>query len=105
MLSFFIGAALGILQLFLLKAMFGALQKKMRGRVFLLFMLKSLIYGIAIALLMFKFNSHTENIIYGFIAAFPLGAVLMFVYTLFSKQINSFISFAYKKTKHLLIKK
>ena len=105
MLSFFVGAILGAVQLALLVYLLKVLHKKPKKIIFGLFALKFLIYGVAIALLMFKFNSFAENLIYGFIAAFPLCAVLGFVYTLFSKQIKKFVAFIINWVKTYVLKK
>ena len=105
MLSFFVGVVLGAVQFALLVYLLKVLHKKPKKIIFGLFMLKFLIYGTVIALLMFKFNSYAENLIYGFIAAVPLCAVLGYIYTVFSKQLKKITVFVLEKTKKLVFKK
>jgi hypothetical protein len=105
MLVFFIGAILGAVQYLLLIWQMKTLHKSSKKTVFGIFMLKFMLYGITIALLMFKFNSYAENLIYGFIAAFPLCAVLSLVYNVFSKQIKNFVVFIFGWVKRNILKK
>ena len=105
MLAFFTGVLLGTVQFLLLVWQIKTLHKSSKKKVFGIFVLKFALYGITVALLMFKFNSFAENLIYGFVAVFPLCAVLGFVYTVFSKQIKKGIAFIFAWIKTHILKK
>ena len=90
MIAFLAGAALAVAQVILLKWLLGALADKKGKKAFWVFVLKFLLYGTAIALFGFRFSDYIENTCYGFIAAFPLAAIVWFVFGMFRVQIEKF---------------
>lgn len=99
MTAFLVGALAAIAQVVLLKLLIDALAQKRNSRAFLIFTVKFLLYGTVIALFGFKFSDHIENACYGFIAAFPLTAVLWFVLSIFKVQVKNIFGIIRSKLK------
>lgn len=99
MLAFFLGFLLAVCQVFLLKFLIKLSSSNQGGRAFWIFVLKFLIYGGTVALLMFKYPSRIEMLLYGFISGLPITAVSLFLYSIFSDNIKQFIYIILKKIK------
>lgn len=97
--AFLIGVLVAVAQVILLKLLIDALTYKRGKRAFLIFTVKFLLYGCVIALLGFKLNGYIENACYGFVAAFPLSAIVWFVLGIFKPQIKKILSVILSKIK------
>lgn len=97
--AFLIGVLVAVAQVILLKLLIDALTYKRGKRAFLIFTVKFLLYGCVIALLGFKLNGYIENACYGFVAAFPLSAIVWFVLGIFKQQIKKILSVILSKIK------
>ena len=75
-----------VLQTFLLKNLMTAITSGNRKKSFLLFFLKFVLYGIAIAIFMFKFMQFAVYCLCGFAAGMPLTATALFIYYSFIKK-------------------
>lgn len=99
MTAFLVGALVAIAQVVLLKLLIDALAQKRNSKAFLIFTVKFLLYGTVIAFFSFKFSGYVENACYGFIAAFPLTAVLWFVLSIFKVQLKNLFIIILSKIK------
>lgn len=86
MLAFFISVLFGICEVLLLSAMMESITKGYRSKAIKIFIIKFLTYGVAIALLMFKFFKYYTYCLCGFAAGMPITAILIFVYKAFLKD-------------------
>lgn len=87
MTAFIVAVFFGILQTFLLNGLVGAVTSGNQKKMLLFLLVKFVTYGVAIALMMFKFFDYYLYCFCGFAAGMPLSAVLLFIYkTFFKKQ-------------------
>lgn len=86
MLAFIISALFGAAEVFLLRALLGAMSAGNKKRAKGLFFVGFLSYGIAIALLMFPYIHLFTYCLCGFLTGFPLTAIALFIYKIFFEK-------------------
>lgn len=83
MLAFIISALFAAGEVFLLRALLGAMSQGNKRRAKGLFFVGFLGYGIAIALLMFPYIHLFTYCLCGFLTGLPLTAIVLFIYKIF----------------------
>lgn len=86
MIALTISFLFAVLQTFLLKNLMTAITSGDRKKSFRLFFLKFVLYGVAIAIFMFKFMQFAVYCLCGFAAGMPLTAISLFIYYSFIKK-------------------
>ena len=86
MIALIISFLFAVLQTFLLKNLMSAITSGNKRTSFGLFFLKFVLYGVAIALFMFKYMQFAVFCLCGFAAGMPLTAITLFIYYSFIKK-------------------
>lgn len=86
MKAFIISLLFGVLQAFLLKRLLFAVTAGDKKKAVLVFLLKFLCYGTAIALLMAFFMRSLTYCMCGFAVGMPIAAISLFVYYAYLKK-------------------
>ncbi len=85
-IAFIISFLFAVLQMYLLKELVFNITGGNKSKVVKIFGIKFLLYGIAIALFMFKFMKYIMFCFCGFTAGMPLAAFGYFIYCSFIKK-------------------
>ncbi len=86
MFPFVISFLFSVLQTFLLKSLMGAITAGKRAKFLGFFLLKFVLYGVGIALFIFKYIGYAVFCFAGFAAGMPLTAFAIFIYYSFIKK-------------------
>lgn len=84
--AFFISAAIGAVQVFLLKNTLANITSGKKKKALLFLVLKFLIYAVSIATIVIDYSKYLLYCAFGFIAGMPFFAILMFIYTSYVKK-------------------
>ncbi|MCQ2454946.1 MAG: hypothetical protein MJ090_02220 [Clostridia bacterium] len=86
MLALIVSFLFAVLQTFLLKKLMAAITAQDKKTSIRLFFIKFILYGVVIALFMFKFMKYATYCLCGFAAGMPLTAISLFIYYSFIKR-------------------
>lgn len=83
---FFVSFLFAVVQILLLKRLLFRITSGAKGKAFFLFLIKFVLYGIGIALFMYKYYGSVMYCALGFAAGMPLTAFVIFIYDIFVKK-------------------